>query len=235
VVVGDIFRDPGAATVAAIAAAGGVAHFVPCDVGRSADCTALVAAAVAAFGKIDILHANAGIELAKSVCDTTDADWDRILAVNLSGSFYCARAAMRAMRDAGRGGVITFTASPHAFVTSLDIAAYAATKGGQVALMRALAQEGAPLGIRANALLPGAIDTPMLRREIVGNPDPAALLRQFAAAHPLNRLGQPDDLGGAAVFLASDDAAFITGTCIAVDGGLMSTINSGPSISYTGS
>jgi NAD(P)-dependent dehydrogenase (short-subunit alcohol dehydrogenase family) len=233
-VVADIDHELGAATVSAIEAAGGVARFVPCDVALSADCNALVAGAVAAFGGIDILHANAGIELCKSVWDTTDVDWERIVAVNLGGSFYCARAAMHAMRESGRGGVLIFTASPHAFMTSREIAAYAATKGGQVALMRALALEGAPYGIRVNALLPGAIETPMLHREAAAGPDPVGLLRQFAAAHPLDRLGQPVDIARVAVFLASDDAAFMTGTCVAVDGGLMAAINSGPSISYTG-
>ena len=141
VVVADIDVAQGEATVAAISGAGGNARFIACDVGRSADCSALVAQAVAAFGRLDILHANAGIELCRSVWDTTDEEWDRILAINLSGSFWCARAAMRVMRDAGRGGVVTFTASPHAFLTSREIAAYAATKGGQVALMRALVAE----------------------------------------------------------------------------------------------
>jgi NAD(P)-dependent dehydrogenase (short-subunit alcohol dehydrogenase family) len=118
-------------------------------------------------------------------------------------------------------------------MTSREIAAYAASKGGMVALMRALALEGAPHGIRVNALLPGAIDTPMLHREAAFSRDPSEQLRRFAEAHPISRLGQPDDVAKVAVFLASDDAAFVTGTCIAVDGGLMAALNSGPSISYT--
>lgn len=233
-VLGDIDAAAGEATAAEIRAAGSEARFVPCDVSRRADCDALVAAAVAAHGGVDVLHANAGIELCKSVWDTTDADWDRIMAINLSGSFWAARAAMTVMRDSGRGGVITFTASPHAFLTSREIAAYAATKGGQVALMRAIALEGAAFGIRANALLPGATETPMLHRESQAGPDPAALLRSFAQSQAMGRLGTPEDLGKAAVFLASEEAGFVTGTCLAVDGGLMAAINSGPIISYTG-
>ena len=234
VVIGDIDRAQGEATAEAIRAAGGAARFMACDVSHVEDCRALVAATVAAHGGIDVLHANAGIELCKSVWDTTDADWDRIMAINLSHSFWCARAAMTVMRDSGRGGAITFTASPHAFLTSREIAAYAATKGGQVALMRAIALEGAAFGIRANALLPGATETPMLHRESLAGPNPAGLLASFAAAAPMGRLGTPADLGRAAVFLASDDAGFVTGTCLAVDGGLMAAINSGPVISYTG-
>ena len=234
VVVADINAAAGAATTAAIVGAAGSAIFIACDVARSAECTALIAQAVAAFGRLDILHANAGVELCKSVWDTTDQDWDRILAINLSGSFRCAREAIRVMRDSGSGGVVTFTASPHAFVTSREIAAYAATKGGQVALMRAMALEGAAFGIRVNAVLPGATETPMLLREAEASGDPAALLRIFAAAQPMGRLVQPEEVARVAAFLASDAASGVTGTSVAVDGGLMAAINEGTAISYTG-
>ena len=234
VVVADVDTAQGAATVAGIVGTGGSARFIACDVGRSADCGALVDQAVAAFGRLDILHANAGIELCKSVWDTTDDDWNRILAINLSGSFWCAREAMRVMRDAGRGGVVTITASPHAFLTSREIAAYAATKGGQVALMRAMALEGAPFGIRVNAVLPGATETPMLMREANASGDPASLLRLFAAAQPMGRLVQPEEVARVAAFLASDAASGVTGSSVAADGGLMAAINAGPAISYTG-
>ena len=228
VVVSDIDADAGTALAAELDG-----RFIAADVARAADCAALVADTLAAHGRIDILHANAGIELCRSIWDTTDEDWDRILAINLSGSFWCARDAMRAMRQAGRG-VVTLTASPHAFVTSREIAAYAATKGGQVALMRALALEGAPYGIRVNAVLPGATDTPMLHREAQSSGDPEALLATFAAAQPMGRLVRPQEVANAAVFLASDLAAGVTGTCLAADGGLMAAINAGPGISYTG-
>jgi len=233
VVVTDINYPGGERVSAEIADQGGVARFIGADVGRSADCVRLVEQVIAQFGCVDVLHANAGMELCKSVWDTTDADWERVLSVNLSSAFYTAREAMRDMRRRKAAGVILMTSSPHAFMTSREIAAYAASKGGMVALMRALALEGAPHGIRANALLPGAIDTPMLHREAAFSPDPSEQLRRFAEAHPINRLGQPEDVAKVAVFLASDDAAFVTGTCIAVDGGLMAALNSGPSISYT--
>ena len=234
VMIADIDAAAGAATAAAIATAGGQAQFRYLDVADSSGCAALVDWTVASFGAIDIMHANAGIELCRSVWDTTDAEWDRVIGVNLSGSFYCARAAMQAMRAAGRPGAVLLTASPHAFMTSREIAAYAASKGGQVALMRALALEGAPFGIRVNAILPGAIETPMLHREAASTNDPAALLATFAAAQPMGRLGQPEDVAKAAAFLVSDAASFVTGTCLAADGGLMAAINSGPAISYTG-
>ena len=234
VVVSDIDAALGEAVAASLRAAGASASFVGCDVASSGDCARLVAATVAAHGRLDILHANAGIELCRSVWDTSDDDWQRILAINLSGSFYCARDAMRVMRDAGRGGVVTFTASPHAFMTSREIAAYAATTGGQVALMRALALEGAAYGIRVNAVLPGATDTPMLRREAEASGDPEALLRVFAGAQPMGRLVRPEEVAQAAAFLASDAASAVTGTCLSADGGLMAALNSGPAISYTG-
>jgi 2-keto-3-deoxy-L-fuconate dehydrogenase len=154
--------------------------------------------------------------------------------VNLSGAFYCCREAMKDMRRRAQPGAIILTASPHAFATSREIAAYAATKGGMVALMRALALEGAAFNIRVNVLLPGAIETPMLRREAAFAPDPAAQLQRFASAHPLNRMGQAEDVARVAVFAASDAAAFVTGSCIAVDGGLLAALNSGPGISYLG-
>jgi len=234
VVVADVDTGGGEATAAAIRASGLDASFILCDVGRSADCARLIAQTAGAHGRLDILHANAGVELCRSIWDTTDEDWDRILAINLSGSFWCARDAMKVMRDAGRGGVVTFTASPHAFLTSREIAAYAATKGGQVALMRAMALEGAPHGIRVNAVLPGATDTPMLQREAQASGDPAALLAIFAAAQPMGRLVQPEEVARVAAFLASDAASSVTGNCVAADGGLMAAINAGPAISYTG-
>ncbi len=234
VVVSDVDVAGGEATAAAIRAEGGVASFMACDVSRAPACAALVRESVAAHGRLDILHANAGIELCRSVWDTTDEEWDRILAINLSGSFWCARDAMKVMRDAGRGGVVTMTASPHAFLTSREIAAYAATKGGQVALVRAMALEGAPFGIRVNAVLPGATDTPMLQREAEASGDPAALLALFAAAQPMGRLVRPDEVAKVAAFLASDAASGVTGGCVAADGGLMAAINAGPAISYTG-
>lgn len=234
VIVADIDAAAGEAAAAAIVRDHGDACFRALDVADSTACTALVAETVARLGTLHVMHANAGIELCRSVWDMEDAEWERVLAVNLSGSFWCARAAMRAMRAAGNGGVVTLTASPHAFMTSCEIAAYAASKGGQVALMRSLALEGAPFGIRVNALLPGAIETPMLHREAAASADPAALLRIFAAAQPMGRLGQPEDVAKVAVFLASDAASFVTGSCIAADGGLMAAINSGPAISYAG-
>lgn len=234
VVVADIKAEVGEAVAATIRATGAAASFHHTDVGDNGSCRALIEAVVAAHGRIDVLHANAGIELSKPILETTNADWHRVIAVNLTGAFVTAREAMRDMRRRKEPGVLLFTSSPHAFVTSQDIAAYAASKGGMVALMRAMALEGAPFGIRAAAILPGATDTPMLRREADHASDPGALLEQFRGAQPTGRLGTPEDVADVAVFLASDAARFVTGSCIAADGGLMAAINSGPVITYTG-
>jgi NAD(P)-dependent dehydrogenase (short-subunit alcohol dehydrogenase family) len=232
VVVADVSVEAGRATVADIRAAGGRGVFVEADVSSSADCAGIVRTAVEEFGRLDVMHANAGIELCKSIIDTTDEEWQRVIAVNQSGVFYCCREAMREMRWRG-GGRIVITASPHAFATAREIAAYASSKGGIVALMRAIALEGAPLGIRANAILPGAVQTPMIDREVAFSSDPAQQLQRFAEAHPLGRMGRPEDIAPVAVFLASDDSAFVTGTCVAAEGGLMAALNSGAGVSYT--
>jgi NAD(P)-dependent dehydrogenase (short-subunit alcohol dehydrogenase family) len=234
VVIGDVDAEEGRKTVSIIKKNQGTGLFIEVDVGRSADCLRLINSSVESLGRVDILHANAGIELCKSVWDTTDAEWEKVLAVNLSGAFYCCREAMKDMRRRSAPGTILLTASPHAFATGREIAAYAATKGGMVALTRALALEGAPFGIRVNALLPGAIETPMLLREAALAPDPSDQLRRLAAAHPLNRMGRPEDVARVAVFAASEDADFVTGSCIAVDGGLLAALNTGPSLSYLG-
>ena len=199
------------------------AVFLRTDVATSAECEALVAAALEHFGGLDVVHANAGIELPKNVWDTTDEDWNRVLEVNLSGVFWISRAAMTWWRELGRGGVLTITASPHAFATGKDIAAYAASKGGCVALMRALALEGAEHGIRANAILPGLMNTPMVRGAAIQNSyggDEAEMIRRRDAQCPMGKMGDAWDVAYAALFLASDEAKYITGAELVVDGGL---------------
>ena len=196
------------------------------------DVRAVVDAAVTRYGRLDVMHANAGVEWTKKIADTTLAEWSRVIAVNLTGVYLACRYALVHMLER-RSGAIVITSSPHALVTVPDAGAYAASKGGVSALTRALALEGAAHNVRANALLPGAIDTPMLRREADAAPDPQLQMQRFAAIHPLNRLGLPDEVAEAAVFLASDAASFVTGTALAVDGGLLASHTSGPPITYT--
>jgi NAD(P)-dependent dehydrogenase (short-subunit alcohol dehydrogenase family) len=223
--------DAGADLERSSAGNGAVLRFGRGDVTSEHDVRAIVDEAVRTCGRLDVMHANAGIEWTKGIADTTPDEWARVLDVNLTGVYLAARCALIQMIEQ-RGGSIVITASPHALVTLPDAGAYAASKGGVLALTRALALEGAPHGVRVNALLPGAIDTPMLRREMEASSDPERQLERFAAIHPLNRLGRSEEVAAVALFLASDAASFVTGAALAVDGGMLAAQPSGPPVSY---
>jgi NAD(P)-dependent dehydrogenase (short-subunit alcohol dehydrogenase family) len=227
VTVLDVDEADGEATAAEI---GG--RFRRVDVTDEDAVRGAVEEAVRDYGRLDVMHANAGIEWTKTISDTTLEEWNRVLAVNLTGVYLCCRYALMRMIER-KGGALVLTASPHALVTVPDGGAYAASKGGVLALNRALALEGAPHGVRSNALLPGAIDTPMLRREAEQAPDPEEQARRFGLMHPIARLGRPEEVAEAALFLASDAASFVTGTALAVEGGLLAVVPSGPALTYT--
>lgn len=224
-------RAEGERTAARIRADGRTAHFHEGDAADESDVREVVDAALEASGRLDVMHANAGIEWTKKVVDTSLEEWERVIAVNLTGVYLASRFALARMLEQ-RSGSIVITCSPHALSTVPDAGAYAASKGGVLALTRALALEAAPHGIRVNALLPGAIDTPMLRREAEVSSDPVQQLERFAAIHPLNRLGRAPEIAEVVLFLASDAASFITGAAIPVEGGLLAAQPSGPPISY---
>jgi 2-keto-3-deoxy-L-fuconate dehydrogenase len=228
-------RDEAAATalVAELAAAGRIAQAHPLDVSDGAAVAATFGAVLAEHGRLDVLHANAGTEWTKTVADTEPDEWQHVLGVNLTGVFLTAREALRAMVPR-RAGAIVVTASPHATRTVPDAGAYAASKGGALALTKAMALEAATSGVRVNAVIPGAIDTPMLQREARIAPDPAEQLRRFAGMHPMNRLGQPAEVAAAVLFLASDAASFVTGATLHVDGGMDAALPSAPPLPYSG-
>jgi len=177
-----------------------------------------VATARERFGRLDVLVNNAAEILYKGVLDTGEAEWDRLLAVNVRSVFLHCRAAIPVLRETG-GGAIVNTASISGVVGLPAQGAYAASKGAVVMLTRQLAVEFAPDRIRVNAVAPGAIDTPFLRRFVDAQPDPDAVEARIAAEHPLGRLADPNEIARAILFLASDDAAFVTGTVLMVDGG----------------
>ena len=171
------------------------------------------------YGGIDILFCNAGVTLPKLLPDSSDAEIERLLSVNLLGAIYAARATIPLMLAQPRGGTILFTASKTGLVAQTDSPVYCASKGAVVMLAKALALDYATRGIRVNALCPGIIETPMLREFADARPDPDAAWRSYEAAQPIGRLGTPDECADAALWLVSDEASFITGVALPVDGG----------------
>jgi NAD(P)-dependent dehydrogenase (short-subunit alcohol dehydrogenase family) len=170
------------------------------------------------LGGIDVLVNNAGIEIERPFEATTTEDWDRVHGVNLRGAFLLTRAMMPLFSE--RGGAIVNVSSIHATHAFADSLAYACSKAGLVALTRNLALELAPRQIRVNAICPGYIDTRLWEEYLRHAADPAALDAATTALHPLGRRGRPDDVAAAVLYLATDAAAFITGTNLVVDGGL---------------
>jgi meso-butanediol dehydrogenase / (S,S)-butanediol dehydrogenase / diacetyl reductase len=172
------------------------------------------------FGRIDILFANAAVQLVKPMAETTDAEWDQLMGVNLKGVFLCCRAVIPSMRNR-RSGTIIISASGHAFATYRGFSVYGAAKGAVMAFMRGVALDYAADGIRANCVIPGATDTRMIQSFFDESPNPEAARRNMEERIPLGRLATPADVAKAVLFLASDHASYITGTSLAVDGGLM--------------
>jgi NAD(P)-dependent dehydrogenase (short-subunit alcohol dehydrogenase family) len=219
VVVADVQDAKGQAVAEVIRQAGGRAVFVHCDVARAADCEKAVAEATARFGGLDILHANAGVELDRILTDTTEAEWDRLLGVNLKGVFLSCRAAIPAMKVRG-GGSIVITASVNGMQAEPRLAAYCASKGGAVMLAKSIAIDYALDRIRANALCPGWVQTAITESFFA---DPAQRRHWFGVS-PAGHAACPEEIAPAAVFLASDDARFVTGAAWVVDGGLSAVL-----------
>jgi 2-deoxy-D-gluconate 3-dehydrogenase len=173
-------------------------------------------------GTLDVLVNNAGIYPFAPVLGMTEADWDKVIDVNLKGTFLCAQAAAKQMVAQGTGGVIVNIASIDAYhPSSVGLAHYDASKGGVVMFTRNLALELGPHGIRVMAIAPGGIATEGTRANMVPGVDIEALMKGFLARIPLGRMGVPDDIGRVALFLASDAAAYMTGSTVFVDGGVL--------------
>jgi 3-oxoacyl-[acyl-carrier protein] reductase len=212
VAVAWIAREPDAASlVTEIERRGRRALAVRCDVTAEADVRALVAAVRARFGRLDVLVSNAGIQKAQPIGETSAEDWDRMLAVHLRGAFLCCREVVPVM-TAQRSGRIVIVTSQLAYVGRGGYTAYSAAKGGLLTFTRALAQELAPHGVLVNSVAPGLVDTGF-------DPLPEEAKRAHAARLPLGRLGEPEDLVGAFVFLASDDSRYFCGQTLHPNGG----------------
>jgi NAD(P)-dependent dehydrogenase (short-subunit alcohol dehydrogenase family) len=214
VVAADVNRSAAEETAALVRGAGGRAEAAACDVTRAEDVAAALALARRAFGRLDLVINCAGILRVAPLEATSEKEWDEVLAVNLTGAFLLTRAALRALREGG-GGAIVHIASRAALRAKEGHGAYAASKAGILQLTQMAAVEGAPHGIRVNCVCPGFIDTPMTR----GGYDIEAAIAAWNAVCPLGRPGTPEDVARAMLFLASDEAAFITGVALPVDGG----------------
>jgi glucose 1-dehydrogenase len=204
-------------TERAIEQAGGQGKIVQADVTREEDICKLIESAWSTFGSADILVNNAGMEKKSAFWDTPEADYDKVMAVNLRGPFFLTQAFVRRLRDAGKPGRIVNISSVHEDMVFPGFATYCCSKGGMRMLMRDLAVELGPLGITINNVAPGAIATPINKSLLEDKPKLDALLANI----PLRRLGTPDDVAGLVAFLSSDDASYITGSTFVIDGGLM--------------
>jgi NAD(P)-dependent dehydrogenase (short-subunit alcohol dehydrogenase family) len=202
-------------TVRALAAGGGAVEGITGDISRRQDVRQAVERCVERFGGLDVLVANAGITAVQPLLDIDDASWQRVLDVNLTGTFLCIQEAARVMARSG-GGAVVVTASTNAFWVEANLAAYNASKGGVVALVRTAALDLAPYGIRVNAVEPGVVRT----RLAAFVTEDAAAAADYLKRIPLNRFAEPADVADAVLFLASREAAYITGQTLVLDGGL---------------
>jgi 2-hydroxycyclohexanecarboxyl-CoA dehydrogenase len=212
--------DAAAGRVSAeIRAAGGQAEAFRCDITSRADVDAAVAAAIEKLGPIDILVNNAGWDIFRPFVKTEPAQWDRLIAINLTGALHMHHAVLPAMIER-RSGRIVNVSSDAARVGSSGEAVYAACKGGLVAFSKTIAREHARHGITVNVVCPGPTETALFEDYKQGAGNPEKLVEAFKRSIPLGRIGQPDDLPGAILFFASDDAGYITGQVLSVSGGL---------------
>lgn len=209
----------GKEVVEQITASGGNSIFVAGDVGTALDCQRCVNAAIETYGRLDVLFNNAGIiHVNRNIIETSEEEWDATMNSNLKGTFLMSKYSIPRMAEIG-GGAIVNNASIFGLVGGGGVAAYCAAKGGVINLTRAMAIDHAAQNIRVNCVCPGSVDTPLLEKEMndLGGVD---LQRpRFASRHPLNRIASPEEIAHAVVYLASDEASFITGAALPVDGG----------------
>lgn len=218
VVVAEVNDESGQAVAAAIKKDGGSAHFVHCDVAVEEDVVALVQETLRVFQTIDILVNNAGIVMLKNALDTSLDEWSHIININMRGVWLCSRYALPTMLAKGKGSIVNI-ASVHGIQTLKDMTAYASSKGGVLAMTRAMALDHAPK-VRVNSILPGFIATNMWEKVLETTDDPEQLTRETIALQPMGRLGTPLDVAQGALFFASDESQWITGTSLTIDGGI---------------
>lgn len=218
IVVADVNDDGSKETVQQIETDGGEAMAVHADVSDKHDSEAMVEAAVETFGRLDVLYNNAAVQMSGTLELCTEEEWDLTVATNLTAIFWACRKAIPEMRRGGSGSIIN-TASVLGLVGSEGYVAYGAAKAGLVALTRQMAVEYGP-EVRANVIAPGSIDTPRFRKVAEAMDDPDAFVHGLAGIIPAKRLGTAEDVAAIALFLASDQSAYVSGAVIPADGGL---------------
>ena len=212
IVVFDIDEPAGGGTVEQIQQQGGEAIFVHGDVSNPDDAVRLINTAVDAYGRVDVLVNNAGVHVDRTVADTTEEEWDQILGVNLKGVFLCSKAAIPQMRRQGGGNIICIS-SISGLIGQLNQAAYNASKHGIIGLVRCMAYDHALENIRANAICPGVMNTPLVASV------PEEHIAPYRKTSLLERFAEPSEIANAALFLASDESSYVTGSAMVVDGG----------------
>jgi NAD(P)-dependent dehydrogenase (short-subunit alcohol dehydrogenase family) len=217
VVVAGRSEDTGRSILQEITAHGGLATFVRCDVADAGDVSRVVATAVAEFGGLDVLVNNAGVSNEHLLLETSEEEWDRLMAVNLKGHFLATVAAVPHIARRG-GGVVVNTSSVLGLAALPGSAVYTASKAAIIGLTRGMALEFAPLGIRVNCIVPGSTDTDMMWAGL-GEEALSAARAEVVASIPLGRVATPDDVAQMSLWLATDAASFVTGACFVVDGG----------------
>ena len=214
VVLADINTGQGEISARALRDGGGKAEFIPCDVGDKTQVDALVGATVSKHGRLDVMISNAAILHAATILDLEEDDFDRVIRVNLKGFFLAGQAAAKQMAEQGSGVIINMS-SIQAVITNPNLLSYAVCKGGVKQMTVAMALALADKGVRVNAIGPGSIATGMVE-QLISDP---AVRHNMMSRTPMGRLGKPEEIASVAAFLASDDAAYITGETINVDGG----------------
>ncbi|HEV2358485.1 MAG TPA: glucose 1-dehydrogenase [bacterium] len=221
VVLADVSQDAGETAAGEVTRAGGEAIFVQADVARERDVQTLVRRGLEAFGRLDVLYNNAGIFPADdgSVVDVAEDVWDRVMAVNLKGIYLCCKHAIPELLRGGGGSIINVASFVALVGCTVPQDAYTASKGGVIALTKSLAVQFGPKRVRTNAIAPGPIETPLLMSWLLTNP---AEKKKRLDRIPAGRFGRPEDIVNMALYLASDEAAWVNGAVMVVDGGITS-------------
>jgi NAD(P)-dependent dehydrogenase (short-subunit alcohol dehydrogenase family) len=222
VAVSDIDERGGNETVAAVRAEGGVASFFRCDVTKGVEVKATVDAIIAKYGRIDIVHSHVGGDIgpADTVVEDSEEDWERLMNLNIKSHFLVTKSVIPHMIRQG-GGAIIITITTNAFMNYRHVQAYGTTKSALIQLTKSLAMDYAENNIRVNALAPGEILTPLWEKHFNAHPNPAEAKEAVRRKIPIGRIGTAEEVASCALFFASDDARYVTGNILFVDGGLM--------------